>query len=87
MQMMGVLLLKHVGILAQHLAGSLVVQMKTSKCYMIFLYNFINHILSYFSLLAKQLTNRLEEYKKCIWEIERTAESWSKNRAQSPQGK
>lgn len=39
----------------------------------------------YFSLLAKQLTSRLEEYKKCIWEIERTAESWSKNRAQSPQ--
>ncbi|RCH91091.1 hypothetical protein CU097_012037, partial [Rhizopus azygosporus] len=39
----------------------------------------------YFSLLAKQLASRLEEYKKCIWEIERTAESWSKNRAQSPQ--
>ncbi|KAI9361015.1 hypothetical protein BD770DRAFT_383971 [Pilaira anomala] len=39
----------------------------------------------YFSLLAKQLDRRLEEYKKCIWEIERTAESWSHNRMQSPQ--
>ncbi|KAI7895665.1 uncharacterized protein EV154DRAFT_598958 [Mucor mucedo] len=40
---------------------------------------------NYFSLLAKQLGGRLEEYKKCIWEIERTAESWSHNRVQSPQ--
>ncbi|GAA5811069.1 hypothetical protein MFLAVUS_004498 [Mucor flavus] len=39
----------------------------------------------YFSLLAKQLHRRLEEYKKCIWEIERTAQSWTHNRIQSPQ--
>ncbi|KAG2232398.1 hypothetical protein INT48_007302 [Thamnidium elegans] len=39
----------------------------------------------YFSLLAKQLDRRLEEYKKCIWEIERTAQSWAHNRMQSPQ--
>lgn len=39
----------------------------------------------YFSQLAKQLSGRLEEYKKCIWEIETTAESWAHNRVQSPQ--
>ncbi|GAA5799030.1 hypothetical protein HPULCUR_004439 [Helicostylum pulchrum] len=39
----------------------------------------------YFSVLAKQLHRRLEEYKKCIWEIERTAQSWIHNRVQSPQ--
>ena len=42
---------------------------------------------SYFSQLAKQLNGRLEEYKKYIWEIERTVESWSQNKVQSPQGK
>lgn len=29
----------------------------------------------------------MEEYKKCIWEIERTAEAWTQNKVQSPQGK
>ncbi|KAI8979015.1 hypothetical protein BDB01DRAFT_259260 [Pilobolus umbonatus] len=39
----------------------------------------------YFAVHAKRLTSRLEEYKKCIWEIERTIESWTQNRRQSPQ--
>ncbi|KAI8327333.1 hypothetical protein EDC96DRAFT_532101 [Choanephora cucurbitarum] len=39
----------------------------------------------YFSQLTKQLNGRLEEYKKYIWEIERTVESWSQNKVQSPQ--
>ncbi|KAI9023769.1 hypothetical protein CLU79DRAFT_116763 [Phycomyces nitens] len=39
----------------------------------------------YFVTLAKQLTNRCEEYKRCILEIERTTESWAENKAQSPQ--
>ncbi|KAG1457899.1 hypothetical protein G6F46_006401 [Rhizopus delemar] len=39
----------------------------------------------YFSLIAKQLSHRVEEYKRTVWEIERTAESWTKNKAQSPQ--
>lgn len=40
----------------------------------------------YFNLLAKELSGRLEEYKRCIWEIERTAESWTHYKVQSPQG-
>ncbi|RCH84840.1 hypothetical protein CU098_004944, partial [Rhizopus stolonifer] len=39
----------------------------------------------YFSQLTKKLSGKLEEYKRCIWEIERTAESWSQNKVQSPQ--
>lgn len=42
---------------------------------------------SYFSQLARQLSGRVEEYKRCIWEVERTAESWTQNKVQSPQGK
>ncbi|KAG0180501.1 hypothetical protein DFQ29_000590 [Apophysomyces sp. BC1021] len=38
----------------------------------------------FFNSLATQLQGRVEEYKKCIWEIERTAESWMQNKAQSP---
>jgi hypothetical protein len=41
----------------------------------------------YFVNLSSRLAARLEEYKKCIREIEFTTESWTKNRAQSPQGK
>ncbi|KAG1109879.1 hypothetical protein G6F42_015510 [Rhizopus arrhizus] len=39
----------------------------------------------YFSQLARQLSGRVEEYKRCIWEVERTAESWTQNKVQSPQ--
>ncbi|CEP17190.1 hypothetical protein [Parasitella parasitica] len=39
----------------------------------------------YFSQLARQLNDRVEEYKRCIWEVERTAESWTQNKVQSPQ--
>ncbi|RCI04015.1 hypothetical protein CU098_012869, partial [Rhizopus stolonifer] len=39
----------------------------------------------YFSLLASELSTRMEEYEKYIWEIERTAESWRENRNQAPQ--
>ncbi|KAF7729414.1 hypothetical protein EC973_004393 [Apophysomyces ossiformis] len=41
----------------------------------------------FFHSLALQLQARLEEYKRCIWEIERTAESWMQNKTQSPDGK
>ncbi|KAG1131315.1 hypothetical protein G6F42_003363 [Rhizopus arrhizus] len=39
----------------------------------------------YFSLISKQLANKVEEYKQCIWEIERIVDSWIKNKVQSPQ--
>ncbi|CAO3659343.1 unnamed protein product [Rhizopus stolonifer] len=39
----------------------------------------------YFSLLASELSTRMEEYEKYVWEIERTAESWRENRNQAPQ--
>ncbi|ORZ01912.1 hypothetical protein BCR42DRAFT_457380 [Absidia repens] len=39
----------------------------------------------YFVSLSTHLTTRLKEYKDCIREIEFTVESWTKNKAQSPQ--
>ncbi|ORZ13187.1 hypothetical protein BCR42DRAFT_72445 [Absidia repens] len=41
----------------------------------------------YFMTLSTRLAIRMEEYNHCVREIEFTANSWTKNRAQSPQGK
>jgi hypothetical protein len=89
MQMMGVLLLKHPNILVLHVVGYLVIQMRMSKFFFkkkkLIFYLPSLFLFSYFSLIAKQLSHRIEEYKRTVWEIERTAESWTKNKAQSPQ--
>ncbi|CAO3583675.1 unnamed protein product [Absidia cylindrospora] len=39
----------------------------------------------YFMTLSTRLAIRMEEYKHCVREIEFTTNSWTKNRAQSPQ--
>jgi hypothetical protein len=66
----------------QRMMSKLTLKRKSFVCIILTLF-----YVSYFTLLAKELSGRLEEYKKCIWEIERTAESWTHSRVQSPQGK
>ncbi|KAI9319287.1 hypothetical protein BX666DRAFT_1924684 [Dichotomocladium elegans] len=39
----------------------------------------------YFVNLSSHLQARLEEYKRTVWEIERTTESWSKQKVRTPQ--
>lgn len=86
---MGALLSKHGNNTVLHIVGYLAIQMKMSMLqkYNSTVFLLIRIFFSYFSLISKQLANKVEEYKQCIWEIERIVDSWIKNKVQSPQGK
>lgn len=78
---------KLASILETILDGYLDIQRKMSKLYLCIFKQSFTFWYSYFLQLSKQLGTRFNEYKKCIWEIERTAEAWTQNKVQSPQGK